>query len=149
MQQQNFMKHFRKLVFVMGVFSILALLPELAAAQQISQASPSTSRGGERYGNFTFNPNAVSWKSNAVAAPLVQQRLTQLETQLTGLPVGSPAYFQADVRRAFYKLVLSEIESGVIVKDAVVTSGKKVANDFSAVSLLNTVVAEAAQLLTN
>ena len=149
MQQQNFMKHFRKLVFVMGVFSVMALLPELAAAQQLSQATPGTSRGGERYGNFSFNPNAVSWKSNAVAIPLVQQRLSQLEIQLDGLPLGSPAYVQANVRRAFYKLLLSAIESGVPVKDAVITSGKVVANDFSAVALLNTVVGEAAQLLTN
>ena len=149
MQQQNFMKRFRKLIFVAGLFSVLALLPEFAAAQQISQATPGASRGGERYGNFSFNPNSVSWKSNTAAIPLVQQRLSQLEAQLAGLAVGSPAYYQADVRRAFYKLLLSQLESGVIVKDAVVTSGKKVANDFSAVSLLNTVVAEAAQLLTN
>ena len=148
MQQQNFMQRFRNLIFVMGVFSILALLPELAAAQQITQATPG-GRGGERYGSFTFNPATVSWKTTQAAIPLVEQRLAQLEAQLAIQSPGSPAHFQANVRYSFYKLVLSELEVGVAVKDAVVVSGKKVANDFSAVSLLNTVVAEAAELLTN
>ena len=134
------MKHFRKLVFVMGVFSILALLPEFASAQQFSQGTPGSSRVGERYGNFSFNPNTVSWKNSATAIQLVQDRMNQLEGQ-----VG----FQSEVRFSFYKLVLSQLQSGVSVKDSVVGSGKKVASDYNAVALLNTVVGEAAQLLTN
>ncbi len=151
MQQQNFMKHFRKLVFVMGVFSVLALLPELASAQQFSQASPTTPRGGERYGNFSFNPETSNWKSTVDAIPAVEQRIAQLEAQLVNQQVGSLTYVQTDIRRAYFKLVLSQLEANVTVKEAVISSGKLVAVDYptATVNLLNNIVAEGAALLTN
>ena len=142
------MKHFRKLVFVMGVFSILALLPKSAVAQEFSQATPG---GGsvEHYGNFSFNPATVNWKSKIASIPLVEQRLAQLDAQLASLFQGSPAYFQADVRRAYYKLLLSHLEADSTVRDSVIGSGKQIADQYNVVPLANTVVAEAAELLTN
>jgi len=145
------MKHFRKLLFVMGVFSILALLPEFAAAQNISQVNPSNPRGGERFGSFAFNPATVNWKSKTAAITLVEQQLAQLEVQIANQFPGTTAYFQVDIRRSYYKLVLSEIELDVPVKDAVINSGKGVSRSYptASVSLLNTLVNEAAQLLSN
>lgn len=151
MQQQNFMKHFRKLAFVLGVFSILALLPEFASAQQFSKANPTTPRGSDHYGNYSFNPETANWKSVSEAIPAVQLRLSQLEAQLANLSQNTPAYVQVDIRRAYFKLVLTQLEAGVGVKEAVISSGKLVANDYTtaAPSLLNNIVAEAAALLAN
>lgn len=91
----------------------------------------------------------MSWKSSVVAIPLVQQRLAQLEVIVGQQIPGTPAYNQANIRRAYYKLMLSQIEANVGVREAVVGSGKVIASEFNAVSLMNTVVAEAADFLTN
>jgi len=152
MQQQRFMKHFRNMLFVLGVFSIVALLPELASAQQFHKAAPGTNRSGDLYGNnLSFNPATANWKDGATAIQLVTQRLSQMESVLTTLSPGTPAYFQADIRRAYYKLLLNSLEAGAVVKDAVMQTGKTVSRDYPTATAptLNAIVTEAAGLLTN
>ncbi len=67
----------------------------------------------------TLSPQNLDWKTAVEAMPILEDQIVQLDGQLSGLIIGSPAYENVLNHMTFYKLIYSALEDGVAVPDAV------------------------------
>ena len=67
----------------------------------------------------TLSPQNLDWKTAVEAMPILEAQIVQLDGQLSGLIIGSPAYENVFNHMTFYKLIHGALEDGVAVPDAV------------------------------